>query len=182
MIIISPSPAADSRTCDYRNVSQQTLLDSSRQHIEDVQAGLAFFAVKIMEASRAHDRDKITDIEGFHRDFTHGFEEPLYTTWWTRHRALNRHHLTQQDGVPVDVNLIDVLDFITDCVMAGMARSGSVYPLALDPDVLRRAFENTVDLLKRNVLVSDAAEPVRSVKEIASLRTRACEVSPPEEP
>ena len=75
------------------------------------------------------------------------------TTWWDNHRKVNRHHLLQPDGVPEDVNLIDVIDMICDCVMAGMARSGSVYPLTIDADVLRRAFDNTVELLKKNVEV-----------------------------
>jgi RecG-like helicase len=42
---------------------------------------------------------------------------------------------------------------IADCVMAGMARSGSVYPLELPTDVLVRAFQNTVELLKSKVVV-----------------------------
>ena len=58
-----------------------------------------------------------------------------------------------EDGIPADVNLIDVLDFIADCVMAGMARSGSVYPLKLSPELLERAFQNTVELLKAQVVV-----------------------------
>ena len=37
--------------------------------------------------------------------------------------------------------------------MAGMARSGSVYALNIDPEVLMRAFQNTVELLKKNVEV-----------------------------
>ena len=57
------------------------------------------------------------------------------------------------DGVPDDVNLIDVLDMVIDCVMAGMARTGQVYPLKIDPDVLMKAFNNTVELLKDNVVV-----------------------------
>ena len=79
-----------------------------------------------------------------------GFKQ---TEWWDKHRKINRHHLLQEDGVPQDVNLIDVLDMIADCVMAGMARSGEVYPLNLDPDVLMRAFQNTVELLKQHVEV-----------------------------
>ena len=101
-------------------------------------------------AAGAHDRDKLTDIDGFHADFATGFRE---TEWWDRHRKLNRHHLTEPDGVPDDVNLIDVLDFIADCVMAGMARTGSVRPVDIAPEVLYRAFLNTVDLLKREVVV-----------------------------
>lgn len=150
IIRVRPSPTADTRTCDYANVTKETLLASSRQHIDDVGRGLAAFAYMLHVAAVRHDTDKITDIDGFHADFVTGFAQ---TTWWDRHRKLNRHHLLQADGVPEDVNLIDVLDMIADCVMAGMARSGSVYALEIPPDVLARAFENTVELLKRNVQV-----------------------------
>lgn len=44
---------------------------------------------------------------------------------------------------------------IVDCVMAGMARAGEVYPLDIDPDVLMRAFNNTADLLKENIVVEN---------------------------
>lgn len=152
MIEIRKSPTADTRTCDFANVSSETLLASSHQHIDDVRAGLDFFRQKLSDAAYVHDRDKITDIDGFHRDFVTGFAQ---TGWWDRHRKLNRHHLLEADGIPADVNLIDVLDMIADCVMAGMARSGSVYALNIGPDVLRRAFDNTVELLKSQVIVAD---------------------------
>ena len=57
------------------------------------------------------------------------------------------------DAAAVDV--IDVLDFIADCVMAGMARSGSVYELRLSPELLEKAFQNTVTLLKENVQIAE---------------------------
>ena len=116
---------------------------------------LYFFSGVIGIAARTHDTDKLTDIDGFHADFVTGFKQ---TGWWDRHRKLNRHHLNMLDGVPEDVNLIDVLDFIADCVMAGMARSGSVYVLSLPPDLLERAFQNTVVLLKSQVVV-EAVKP-----------------------
>lgn len=150
MIRVKPSPTADTRTCDFANVSKQTLLESSLQHIRDVAAGLSLFQQLLTRAAIAHDTDKLTDIDGFHADFLTGFKQ---TGWWDRHRKLNRHHLTQDDGVPDDVNLIDVLDFIADCVMAGMARSGFVYPLSLSRELLERAFQNTVELLKEQVKV-----------------------------
>lgn len=153
MIQIEKSMTADSRTCDYSKVSKETLLASSVQHIEDVRKALHFFIEKIKEAGRNHDPDKITDIDGFHADFATGFKEQ---SWWDRHRKLNRHHLTHPDGIPADVNLIDVLDFIADCVMAGMGRSGSVYPLKLPPELLESAFQNTVELLKKQVVVKEA--------------------------
>lgn len=57
-----------------------------------------------------------------------------------------------------DVNLIDVLDMIADCTMAGMARSGSVYPLELSSDVLQAAFKNTCALLLSQVRVIQEPE------------------------
>lgn len=157
MIPIRKSPTADTRTCDFATVTKATLLASSRQHIDDVGAGLKFFRQQLLEAQAAHDTDKITDIDGFHRDFVAGFAEG-HTAWWDAHRQLNRHHLNMPDGVRDDVNLVDVLDYIVDCVMAGMARSGEVYPLAIDDDVLRRAFANTVELLKAQVVVAPDRE------------------------
>lgn len=151
MITIKPSPTADTRTCDVSTVSQQQLLDSSKQHIGDVQRALAFFAGMMTEAGIRHDDDKITDIAGFYRDFRTKFAQ---TEWWDKHRRINRHHLGQADGIPSDVNLIDVLDFIADCVMAGMARSGSVYPLELPAELLEKAFQNTVEMLKAQVEVA----------------------------
>ena len=150
MISIRKSETADTRTCDFANVTKETLLNSSEQHISDVRRALDFFIAEVYKAGQNHDPDKITDIDGFHADFVTGFAQ---TGWWDRHRQLNRHHLLQADGIPADVNLIDVLDFIADCVMAGMARSGSVYDLHLPPELLETAFQNTVTLLKQQVVV-----------------------------
>ena len=61
-IVIRPSATADSRTCDFANVTRQTLLNSSVQHIGDVRRGLAFFAAVLAEAATRHDEDKLTDI------------------------------------------------------------------------------------------------------------------------
>jgi len=159
MIRIQQSQTADTRTCDFAKVTKETLLASSNQHIGDVHRALGYFQVLIGDAAMRHDQDKITDIDGFHADFLTGFK---VTEWWDRHRKLNRHHLTMEDGVPADVNLIDVLDFIADCVMAGMARSGSVYPLKLSPELLEAAFQNTVAMLKSEVTV-ESPQPVDAV-------------------
>lgn len=150
MIQIHKSSTADTRTCDYKNVSKSTLLASSEQHIGDVRKALGYFCNQIQYLAAAHDEDKITDIDSFHADFLTGFTQ---TDWWDRHRKLNRHHLNMDDGIPVDVSLLDVLDYIADCVMAGMARSGSVYALKLPPELLEKAFQNTVTMLKREVEV-----------------------------
>jgi len=156
MIEIKKAPTADSRTCDYSTVSKETLYASSVQHIEDVSRGMEHFAWLLREAASVHDFDKLTDIDGFHRDFLTGFKQ---TAWWDAHRKLNRHHIDKPDGVPSDVNLIDVLEHIVDCVMAGMARSGSVYELNLPSEVLQLAFNNTVEQLKANDMVVNGVQP-----------------------
>lgn len=154
MIKIRKSLTADTRTCDCMKVTKEQLLGSSEQHIEDVQQAMNFFQSLIFRSLMAHDRDKITDIDGFHRDFTtRGGNQFTDGEWHRAHIRLNRHHLTYPEGVPEDVNLIDVLDHIADCVMAGMGRTGGVYPLHLDSELLQRAFDNTVALLKKNVVV-----------------------------
>lgn len=152
MIEIKKSATADTRTCDVSKVSKETLLESSRQHIGDVVRAMAFFSGKLVEAAGCHDYDKLTAIDWFFSDFRTKFEEH---GWWDNHRKIHRHHLGQEDGVPQDVNLLDVLEYISDCVMAGMARSGEVYPLVASDDLLRRAFENTVSLLKSQVVVKN---------------------------
>lgn len=43
MIVIRPSPTADTRTCDWSKVTKEQLLESSIQHIGDIHAGLDFF-------------------------------------------------------------------------------------------------------------------------------------------
>lgn len=153
MIEITKSATADTRTCDFANTTKETLLASSRTHIGDVVKALAFFSGKLVEAAGEHDYDKLTAIDGFHKDFVTGFEK---TGWWDNHRKIHRHHLAQADGVPENVNLLDVLEYISDCVMAGMARSGEVYDVRLPGEVLNLAFRNTVDLLKKEVVVSVA--------------------------
>jgi hypothetical protein len=151
MIEIPQSPTADTRTCDVSKVSKDELYRSSHQHILDVRRGLLFFRYLLEDAAARHDFDKLSDIDSFHSDFQTKFS---VTEWWDRHRKLNRHHLLQADGVPDDVNLIDVLDMIADCTMAGMARAGSVYPLELPDEVLRAAFKNTCELLLSQVSVA----------------------------
>lgn len=153
VLTIGKSATADTRSCDYTQVTKTQLLNSSAQHIADVRRALAWFGALLAEAATRHDEDKITDIDGFHRDFVTGFAQ---TMWWDAHRKINRHHLLSADGVPDDVNLIDVLDMIADCVMAGMARTGTVYPLNINPEVLMRAFNNTAALLQSHVEVKDA--------------------------
>lgn len=153
MIEIRKSHTADTRTCDPKNVSKETLLASSIQHIGDVGKGIAFFTGKLTEAASIHDYDKLSEIDWFHGDFTTDILKA--GGWLENHYKIHRHHLDKATGVPGDVNLIDVLEHIADCVMAGMGRSGSVFPIRLSDDLLQRAVANTAELLKSVVRVTN---------------------------
>jgi len=152
MIIINKSKTADTRSCDFSQVTKGQLKASSLQHIGDVRKGMEFIKELIDKSATTHDHDKLTGLSEFHADFITGFQQ---TGWWDNHRKVNRHHLLQDDGVPSNVNLVDVLDMIVDCVMAGMGRTGTVYPLEIKPEVLMSAFQNTVELLKSQIVVDD---------------------------
>ena len=150
MITIQKSETADTRTCDFTKADKATLEASSVSHIRDVYMGLRYFQGLLEERARLHDWDKISEMDHFLSDFVGGFKE---TGWWDEHRKINRHHIDKEDGRREDINLIDVLEHIVDCVMAGMARSGSVFDIKLPDEVLQLAVKNTVEELKENVEV-----------------------------
>lgn len=147
-IIINKSETADTRTCDWSKVTKETLLKSSKQHIEDVSKGFDFFIELMQRQKHNHDITKINDIDGFHEDFKTGFER---TEWWIAHQKKERHHFNNQEFIQDDVNLVDILDQIVDGVMAGIARSGSYRQEPISSELLLKAYHNTVSLLLESV-------------------------------
>lgn len=166
MLIIEKNPMADSRTCDVEKVEKSKLIEASLSHIEDVKKCMRFFCHKLKQAGNNHDSDKLTDIDQFYHDFKTKFES---TIWWDNHRKINRHHILQQDGIPDDVNLIDVFELIADCVTAGLARTGIVYDIEIDEHLLYIAFQNTVTLLKKQILVKDESLPLTGTPILARI-------------
>lgn len=150
MIEIAKSETGDTRSCDFTKVSEEQLRRASISHIGDVHCALNMFRAMLDTAALHHDLDKITALAHFHADFVTGFKT---RDWWDNHRRITRHHLQDVDGVPTDVNLLDVLEMIADGVMAGMARTGSVKDFEISDETLKRAFANTVILLKAQVVV-----------------------------
>jgi len=148
MIKIKKSETADTRTCDWSKVTKEQLLNSSNQHISDVREGMNFFIEQIYTAASQHDRTKISHMDMFFNDFKTGFKT---TDWYEMHQEAERHHLKESEYVPDDVNLIDILEMITDGVMAGLARSGEYRKEEIPDTLLRKAFDNTINLLLKNV-------------------------------
>lgn len=74
------------------------------------------------------------------------------------HVTTERHHLLSY--CPDDVNIIDVLEMIVDCTLAGLTRSGTIRPVELNDEILKKAVDNTVQLIKNMVEVVDQEEVV----------------------
>ena len=89
----------------------------------------------------------------FTRALKTGFKDDEFKkiNWWNIHKTKERHHLN--DNCPDDVNIIDVIEMIVDCTMAGLARTGKVYDISIKPEILKKAVDNTVKLLIDNTKV-----------------------------
>ena len=150
-----PSTAdADTRTANGK-VSKERLLDNSRQHISDVNQALHFFVGILLQKGVEHDWTKIDNIDEFYADFAStqdGFQGDFKQMHWYHDIHLQeRHHL--KEYCPEDVNLLDVLERIADGVMAGMGRAGFIYEDELNPEILTKAYNNTMKLLANNTEV-----------------------------
>jgi len=156
MIEIKRSTNADTRSAREK-VSKTGLLINSRQHIDDVIKAMIWMSRRLSDIAYNHDWTKLENIDEFYADFSatqDGFQGDFKQMHWFKDLHLKeRHHLT--DWCPDDVNLFDVLERIADCVMAGMARTGSVYEDKISPEIIMRAHQNTIELLKAEIKVID---------------------------
>jgi len=155
VITIKKSKAADTRSASVK-VTKEMLLESSKQHISDVEQAMEWFMFLMSVKATKHDYTKLEDIDQFHKDFEQTQNTKCDFTklpWYQKHIKEERHHLDQY--VPEDVNMFDILERIADITMAGMGRNGNVYPDNLPPEVLERAYQNTITMLKNEVKVED---------------------------
>lgn len=159
-IIIKNTKYADSRTAD-EEITKEKLYEATAEHLKDVERGMDFISKLIHEAGLKHDYTKMDAFDQYAEDVLRALpeEEFIKQDWNQRHIFEERHHLNS--NVPLDVNLVDVIEMIVDCVMAGRGRAGHLthkYLKLQDPTVLERAYWNTVKLLDDVVVVSDSEE------------------------
>ena len=165
-VYIEPSPSADSRTA-RGGVTRDELLRSSQMHINDVREALRFMRHRLFLAGLNHDRTKIKYIDECYRDFSQPETGAKFKEkdWYQKRHLTERHHLP--DRCPEDVNLIDVIERVCDICMAGMARSGEVYDDKLDPEILERAYQNTIKLLlDHTVVIGPSQDRVSTMHEL----------------
>lgn len=132
---------------------------ANSDHVEDVKNLARFFAEELVIRVQNHDWTKLKEPyrSMFYRDLCDVMEGRMdfFEGEWSKlhYNKLERHHI--KEHCPDDVNMLDVIEMICDCVAAGLARSGDIYDLDIPSDVLHKAVANTVDLLKKEVHVID---------------------------
>jgi len=146
MIKITKSLILNSRPID-----QMKLLEATTKHMDSVLDGTIYFADKMVENAQKHDYTKIEKFPDFHSALES--DKIKESDWYKYHVTEERHHLMA--NVADDVNLLDVMEYICDCVMAGSARSDTIYDITLPDYLLQKAFANTVEMLKKEIVIKE---------------------------
>lgn len=116
-------------------------------------------AKKIHEAGMKHDYTKKDFENEFYKDFVATMNDgaDFVNGWWyQKHIHDERHH--PLSFCHDDINLIDVLEMVVDCTVAGLARSGNVRPIEVNAEILNKAVANTTELIKNMVKVVEQSQ------------------------
>lgn len=155
MIHIYKNPNGDTRTAP-KDVTYEQFQEANNMHILDVEKVMSYLGYLVMRAGYIHDYTKKTQEPQFYKDFLSTMNEGtnfVEGNWYQYHIRKERHHLLSR--CPDDVNLIDVLEMIADCVCAGMSRSGEVRELEISADILEKAVQNTVKLISTQIVMEE---------------------------
>lgn len=156
VVEINKLPNTNSREAKKGNISFEDFSNETNIHREDVKNVLYFLASKLEEAGDKHDWTKKERERQFYDSFTAAKEKGLdfkKDAWYKYHVTTERHHIASH--VAKDINLIDVLEMISDCCCAGLARSGEIRDIEIKPDVLMKAFNDTVQLTKDSIRLDE---------------------------
>ena len=156
VVEINKLPNTNSREAKKGNISFEDFSNEINIHREDVKNVLYFLASKLEEAGDKHDWTKKERERQFYDSFTAAKEKGLdfkKDAWYKYHVTTERHHIASH--VAKDINLIDVIEMISDCCCAGLARSGEIRDIEIKPDVLMKAFNDTVQLTKDSIKLDE---------------------------
>lgn len=146
-VVIHKNPNGDTRTVP-KGITFKQFQEANNSHIMDVTNTMLRISEMITEVACVHDRTKKSDEEQFYKDFLSTMNEGtdfVSGKWYQHHVNTERHHLLSR--CPEDVNLLDVIEMIVDCVCAGKTRSGEIRGLEITPEILETAMKNTVKLV-----------------------------------
>ena len=146
-VVIYKNPNGDTRTAP-KGITFEQFQEANNSHIADVGNVMLKISDMLKDNGCKHDWTKKSEEKMFYSDFIEtmaGGIDFVSGEWYQLHVNTERHHLLSR--CPDDVNLLDVIEMIVDCVCAGKARSGEVRGLEITPEILERAMRNTVKLV-----------------------------------
>ena len=146
-IVIYKNPNGDTRTAP-KGITFKQFQEANNSHIVDVANVLIELSERLKKNGHRHDWTKKKYEKMFYNNFLAAMNEGadfVSGEWYQFHVNTERHHLLSR--CPEDVNLLDVVEMIVDCVCAGKTRSGEVRDLEISTDILEKALKNTVKLV-----------------------------------
>ena len=146
-VVIHKNPNGDTRTAP-KGITFEQFQEANDSHIADVRAVMDEIGTMFCENGEKHDWTKKAEEKMFYGDFLEtmaGGIDFVSGKWYQHHVNTERHHLLSR--CPEDVNLLDVIEMIVDCVCAGKTRSGEIRGLEITPEILETAMKNTVKLI-----------------------------------
>ena len=146
-IVIHKNPNGDTRTA-LKNVTFKQFQEANSSHIVDVSSVLTRLSENLKDNGHKHDWTKKKYEKMFYNNFlaTVNYDMDFVSgEWYQLHVNTERHHLLSR--CPEDVNLLDVIEMVVDCVCAGKTRSGEVRDLEISTDILEKALKNTIKLV-----------------------------------
>ena len=140
---------------DTRTAPKDTTFEEFRQanssHRTDVYVVMTALSDLLRQQGYNHDWTKVEFYHG-EADFWKDFQNSLLNNadfinsdWYQWHVHEEKHH--PNSYCHDDINLLDLIEMIVDCVCAGKARAGEVRPMEINDEILKKAFENTVKLV-----------------------------------
>ena len=152
-VIIYKNPNGDTRTAP-KGITFEQFQEANNSHIADV--GKVMFKISDMLKDNGckHDWTKKSEEKMFYGDFIEtmaGSLDFVSGNWYQLHVNTERHHLLSR--CPEDVNLLDVIEMVVDCVCAGKTRSGEIRGLEITTEILDKAMKNTVKLVDDMTIV-----------------------------
>ena len=125
---------------------KEELFNDVLQHKKDVSECMDMLSEHIHEIGENHDWTKVEFFDEFANDTLERLDTPDFKErdWYNIHCNFERHHINA--FVPDDVDFFDLLEFISDCLIAGKTRSGDVnYDVFnIDENIILKSYFNTV--------------------------------------
>ena len=147
-IKIKHNPNGDTRTVT-KPASFNDFHEANVWHIKDVNAVMKMIANRIKKQGKHHDWTKLKYEDEFYSNYLDTVINKgdfISNTWYQTHINKEKHHPLSY--CHDDINLLDIIETIVDCVCASKARSGEIRSLEFEAEILlNKAVNNTVKLI-----------------------------------